>query len=264
MKSIRCGSGLGDSLYLQGVVRHLVEQGHGLEVCSDWPDVFLPLEGKVKVSPFRRDVDIKAHYAIRKGVRGTDQFQDVCIAAGIRGEVDFRLDWRVHNTALVEKVRKGSRPVVAVLLPRQPFARGDGYGIELLPRQHGMQRVVDMLGTRLVMLGSGDAKYPISGIDLNLANDTSVRDLIDVASVVDGFVGYVSFFVPLAESLKKPALFVWARAGLESQHEFIQRITPEKIFHRDTSRAITDDCSEQETLDAVDKFLDEIAGRGKV
>ena len=42
MKTIRGGRGLGDALYVQGVVRHLVGLGQRLAVRSDWPEVFRP------------------------------------------------------------------------------------------------------------------------------------------------------------------------------------------------------------------------------
>lgn len=256
-RSIRCGSGLGDSLYLQGAVRHLVARGAALEVCTDWPDVFRPLAGQVLVSPFRREVDIRAHYAPRKRIPGTDQFQDVCIMAGIRGPVDFRLDWQPQNLALIERIRGDGRwPVVLVLLPRTPMDRKDGFGDALLPARGAMQASIDALRgrARLVQVGRGDARYQLAGIDLDLANSTGVADLIDAAWSADGFLGYVSFFVPLAESLRKPALFVWSRRGLDSPTDFIAQITPRKILHRATSRHVIDDCGADEIARAVGEF----------
>lgn len=262
MKSIRCGSGLGDSLYLQSAVRHLVEKGESLEVCSNWPDVFRPIWDKIKLSPFRREVDIKAHYAIRKGETETNQFEDVCITAGIREPVDFRLDWTPLNTKLIERIKS---PTIAVQLPRRPFDRKDGFGKELLPNCEVIQRAINLLKLRnvnTVLIGSGDALHHFSGIDLNLSNRTSVSDLIDVAYAVDGFLGYVSFIVPLAESLSKPALLVWSKRGLQSSTEFLSRITPRKILHRATSRHAIDDCSEDDLAAAVDTLLAEIGHPG--
>lgn len=257
MKSIRCGSGLGDSLYLQAVVRHLVRKGEKIEACSDWPDVFLPLNGKVTVSPFRRqNVDIKAHYVYRKHEPRTDQFEDVCIRAGIREPVDCRLDWKPVNTALVDQIRKLS-PVVAVQLPRTPMDRKDGFGLELLPDCNTIQRVIDRIRNhaRIVQVGKGAPLHHFTGIDLDLANRTSVAELIDVAWAADAMLGYVSFAVPLAESLNKPALFVWSRKGTQSQHDFIKQVTPRKILHRESSLSVFDDCSEQELSGAADALL---------
>ena len=257
MKSIRCGSGLGDSLYLQAVARHLVRKGEKIEVCSDWPDVFRPLDGKVTVSPFRRQqVDIKAHYVYRKSIPGTNQFQDVCIRAGIREPVDFRLDWKPTSPRLVEKIRSMA-PVVAVQLPRTPMDRKDGFGLELLPDCNIIQRALNRIRrhARIVQVGKGEPLHRFTGIDLNLANRTSVAELIDAVWAADAMLGYVSFAVPLAESLNKPALFIWSRRGLASQHEFIKQVTPRKILHRASSRAVFDDCPEQELRGAADALL---------
>lgn len=264
--AIRAGSGLGDSIYLQSVVRHMLEQGAGeIEVCSDFPDVFLPLKGRVTVSPFRRNVR-HAHYAPRKGMAGTDQFQDCCIAAGISTDADLRLDWCPVNVDLVQEVRRGSRPVVVVQLPRNPMGRTDGFGAELLPDCGVIQRAIDRIKSRvkIVQVGKGDPLYRFSGIDLDLSDRTSVADLIDVACAADGFLGYVSFVVPLAESLGKPALLVWSQRGLNAEgprREFVRRITPQKVLHCPSSRFVIDNCSDQELNKAADELLDQIVAR---
>jgi hypothetical protein len=264
--TMRAGSGLGDSLYLQSAARHFVEKGRHVEVHSNWPDVFRPLAGKVTVEPFSRvEVDRIVHYTQGKNNRRTTQWQDCLARAGIKGEPELRLDWKPGNTGLVEGVRRGKRPVIAVLLPRAPMNRDDGFGDELLPSGAVMQRALDEIGGRAktVLIGSGAARYPLHGIDLNLSNNTSVSDLLDVASAADGFLGYVSFFVPLAESLGKPGLFIWSRRGLESNTDYIRTITPQKIIHRpDLLRAVID--NEPDNLaKAVDAFLEQAgASRG--
>lgn len=244
--SIRAGKGLGDSLYLQGVVRHLVEQGRRMQVCSNWPDVFRPLSGSVIVSQFTRmSVDLCAHYSLRKPIVGTSQFEDCCIQAGIKGPVDFRLDWRIADEAFVESARRRAegRPIVCVAMPRLPMARADGFALELAPDWAAMQRLLDTLSTRfcLVQLGAGSALHTFSGIDLDLANRTTVAQMLDVASIAHGFVGYCGLFVPLAESLKKPALLLWSRRGLRSRTAFIRQITPQKVLHGPWCRWAMDD-----------------------
>lgn len=259
LTTIRGGSGLGDSLYLQSIARHLIEQGKPVEVCTFYPDVFRSLNGRVIVSEFRRQyVDKVAHYVSRKEVKGTDQFEDCCISAGIREPVDMRLDWQPVKGSLVREIKRMPRPVIAVLLPRHPMARKDGFGLDLLPDCRAMQRAIDGLragGASTVQVGSGEALHEFSGIDLDLANRTSVSDVLDVASAVDGFLGYCSFFVPLAESLKRPALFVWSRKGLRSKREFIRLVTPEKVLHRETSAHVWDDAADDEIKRAADALF---------
>lgn len=252
MKRIRSGMGLGDSLYLQPVVRHLVNQGQRLEVCSEWPDVFRPLGDKVRIDRFsRQNIQILAHYSLRKGRTDTNQFEDCCLQAGIKEPVEFRLDWQPVNHGLIASVRRSWKPILCVQLPRNPMGRTDGFGKELMPDCRVIQQAIDKLRERyfVVQVGAGKPIYEFAGIDLDLANKTSVSDLIDVAYASDLFLGYCSFMVPLAESLSKPAVLVWSRKGLKSSQPFIRRITPKKILHRKSSRWLVDD--EPHKLDEV-------------
>jgi hypothetical protein len=261
MISIRCGAGLGDAIYLQSVARHLVERGHKVEACCDWPDVFLPLGGKVTVSPFRRKpIDRLAHYSQRRAIAGTTQFEDCCIQAGIREAVDLRLDWQPVNVDLLSRLRASDKPVIVVQMPRAPFGRTDGYGMEFLPNCRRIQDAIERLCGRafLVQIGNGERQFRFDGIDLDLADRTSVSDVIDVGYAADGFLGYCSFIVPLAESFSKPALLVWSRKGLNSRHDVVRTMKPTKILHRPSSRWVMDDCSDDELTGAVNALCDAI------
>lgn len=264
MKRIRCGSGLGDSIYLQSVVRHLVGKGEQLEVCTDYPDVFLPLAGKVHLAPFGKErIQILAHYSTRKGIAATDQFEDCCINAGICEPVEMRLDWVPQNTALVDQLRAAGKPVVCVQLPRAPMGRTDGFGKELMPDCRVIQRAIDEVRSwaYLVQLGSGEPLFNFKGIHLDLADRTTVADLIDVGCAADGFFGFVSYFVPLAESFDKPALFVWSRRGLNAPKTFVRQITPHKVLHKDTSRFVMDDAPGDELKGELDAFRRTVESR---
>lgn len=254
VKSIRAGKGLGDSLYLQAVARHLVQKGQRLSVCSNWPEVFKRLD--VKVEPFRRNADINAHYTLRKA-QSTNQFQDCCIQAGIREPVDFRIDWP-KGPSLLDGLRG---PVVCVLLYRLPMDRADGFAADLLPDFGQMQRMIDALKGRatVVQIGSGKPLREYSGIDLDLANKTSVSQLLDLSVKADAFLGYCSFLVPLAESFDKPAMFLWSRKGLKSRTPYIRQITPKKILSKGTSLYALDDDPNPER--AVEILLSAVRNR---
>jgi hypothetical protein len=262
-RSIRSGRGLGDSLYLQGVVRYYVEKGYkGLEVCSDYPDVFRPLDGRVNVVPFRRRmVDRIAHYTNRKGLPNTHQFQDCCLSAGIQEHVPFVLDWDIMNVDLVERVKYFGQRIALVQLPRYPMARADAYGIELLPDCKTIQRAVDRLRKLdycVIQIGQGNPLFQFKNISLDLANKTTVSDVIDLAWSSDMILGYCSFAAPLAECLNKPALFVWSTAGLVSQDDFIRLITPKKILGSKRSRTVLDTCSDEEMEEVLCAIHNEI------
>lgn len=259
-KTIRCGRGLGDSLYLQGVVRYLVEQGQRLHVMTDWPDIFKQYGDKIEIKPFTRErIDIIAHYTLRKRFKETTQFKDCCVQAGITENVDFKLDWNVQNTNLTNLIKKNAngKPILIVEMPRMPMNRTDNFAVELLPNKKVLQFVFDLLKPHYytVLIGHGKSLYDYSGIDYDLRDKTTVSDLIDVASISDAIYGYCSFAVPLAESLNKKALFVWANKGLNSVEQFIRTITPSKILHKDTSSFVIDHWSEEKLTEKVNEFL---------
>lgn len=260
-KSIRGGMGLGDALYVQSVVRHLVEQGQSLRVCTAWPDVFKQLGDRVTTAPFSRQVQILAHYSARKQKPGTTQFEDVCITAGLREKVDLRLDWKAEDAALVAWLKDSAdgRPIVLVQLPRSPMGRTDGFGAELLPDCRVIDRAIARLKERkralIVQVGKGASLYGLHGIDIDLANKTTVRQMLDLSTIASGFLGYVSFLVPLAESFSKPALLVWSSRGLKSRQPYISAITPKKVLHKPSSRFVLDDAKPAQIHEAADAFM---------
>ena len=258
MKSIRAGRGIGDSLYLQAVARHIIRRnGEPLRICSDWPDIFRPLGKMANVVPFTRlGVDIIAHYSLRKKHTDTTQFQDCCIQAGIQEPVELKLDWKIRNPELIASLPTG-KPLVLVQLPRNPMGRTDGFGKELMPDCRVLQRLINWLKPHatIAQIGAGSPLFRFECLDIDLANKTSVSDLLDIASVADGFLGYCSFIVPLAESFDKPGLFVWSRKGLNLNQPYIRAITPKKILEKKTSKFLIDDCSDDETRQAAEIFL---------
>jgi hypothetical protein len=142
-------------------------------------------------------------------------------------------------------------------MARSPMGRKDGFGAELLPDCRMIQRAIDRLKGRalIVLIGSGKPLFEFKGIDVDLSNKTTVRQLLDVASIADGFLGYCSFIIPLAESFSKPALIVWSRRGLNAGHQYIRQITPQKVLYRESSQFVIDDASLEEIDEAADGFM---------
>lgn len=256
-KRIRCGKGLGDSLYLQSVVRHLVNKGENLEVCTNWDDVFIPLKDKVKLAPFSREgIDIVAHYSMRKSYI-SKQFDDCCIQAGIEDDVEFKLDWTIQNKKFIRQFSRIGKPIALVLIYRLPMDRADGFAQELLPDINVIQKVINGLkdSHTIILCGSGQAIKDYEGIDIDVSNKTTVSELIDLALISDVMIGYCSFFVPLAESLNKKALFVWADKGLKSSNHYIKTITPHKILYKDSSKFVIDSWSEEKIDNVINQVL---------
>lgn len=256
MKRIRSGYGLGDNLYLQSVVRHLVRNGEKLQVCTDYPEVFLPLKDQISFDSFsRHNIQILAHYTQGKKIKGTDQFQDLCISAKLTGKVELKLDWKIQNQSLIDKIPR-HKPIVCVLIPRPPMDRKDAFGKEILPDCSVFDHITSLLDATVIQLGSGKPLYELANIDLDLANKTTITDMIDIASIADYFLGYCSFFIPLAESFDKPALFVWSSKIPMAESWFIRAITPEKILHKPTSCFVMDDWSEDRINNVVEEVFD--------
>jgi hypothetical protein len=247
----RSGSGLGDSLYLRPVAEHLARKGL-VTVVSNYPDVFIG--APVLVEPFRRHkVDVVAHYVARKHVRGTNQWQDVLLAAGIAEALPLRFAWKVRNTALVENVRHhaAGRPIVLVHGGRPPMDRADGFGLELLPRAEAFHTVLGALSHAYrVRVGRDSQAYPLAcDIDYNRA--TSVSDVLDLASISDAVVCQCSFAIPLAEAFDKPLLAIWSARAQSSREEFIRTATPQKILSGARDTFVVDDWSADRLTEAA-------------
>lgn len=254
MRAIRGGMGLGDAIYVQSVARHIVNRGEKLQVCTSWPDVFKPLGEAVEFARFRRDrIDFLAHYSLRKRFTDTTQFDDCCIQAGIGAGVELRLDW----PARPHRLQADGKPILCVQLPRSPMGRTDGFGAELLPDCRKIQAAIDAVRGRvlIVQVGSGKPLFEFSGIDVDLANRTTVSELIDLASAADAFLGYPSFLLPLAESLGKPVLMVFSSRGLESSTIYVKQITPKKLLHLNLSKAVIDTDTDLKIGEAMNALL---------
>jgi len=175
----------------------------------------------------------------------------------------MKIDWApATGSEHLKKIRPHGKPVILVQLPRYPLGkqRANDLGADLLPSLEFMQRVVDGLAGRafVVQVGRGTPLWYFRGIDLDLAHRTTVAELLDVASLADGFFGYCSFMVPLAESFQKPALFAWSQRGLDSRDSYTRRVRPQKILHYPTSRFVIDNASDAELERAVYEFLEQI------
>jgi len=254
---IRGGSGLGDALYLRPICEHLA-RSRKVTVMSNFGDVFL--DSGVDVEPFRRDrVDMVAHYVGGKHNPTTTIWQDICAHAGVN--VPLAFEWHPRNKRLIRRLEQDAagRPIVLVHGGREPMGRRDGFGIELLPHEHAFGAVVGALGECFkVRVGRGDVIYNFP-CDLDLVNQTSVADVLDIAWASAGIVSMCGFPLPLAEALDKPALFVWSSRGLGSAHVFIHSVTPAKMLTKASSRYVLDSEPVEVLREAARSFRDWIS-----
>lgn len=261
MRTLRGGRGLGDSIYLQSIAHFLTRSDQErLCVATDYPALFEQMGRRIKTIPFtRQGVTIVAHYVARKQIYGTSQFTDMCMQAGLHaGSVALHLDWKCTDEARIAEVKARGRPYVCVQLPRAPMGRIDGFGAELLPDCNAIQKALDAIGQHatLVQIGAGRPLFEFTGIDLDLADKTTISQLVDIVQGSAGVVGYPSFIVPLAESLERRSLLFWSRAGLRSPTPFISSICPQKIVHKTgLATVVKDNATDQEIIHAARTFL---------
>jgi hypothetical protein len=254
MKVLRSGSGLGDSLYARVVADYFVSTGAKVTVKSDYPSLFAG--SRAIVVPFTREnCNVVAHYSKRKHIAETNQWQDICISAGIP-PIPLSFKWEVKNKLLVQDLRAmaNGKRIVMINGGRHPMGRKDGYAREMLPSREAFAAVLRSLDDCFIVeVGKGEDVYPLHR-DVDLTNRTIPSDLLDIATISRGLVGQCSFMIPLAEALDKPLMVVWAAAGLQSKTEFIRQCTPGKILSKESSRYVMDDWEISEITQAADAF----------
>lgn len=253
---IRCGQGLGDSIYLQAVVAKLLDMGQkNLQVCSSWPDVFYHLNpsvvydaknnpkewdrsGRFELIPFTRSgCHIIAHYTGRKKIKGTSQFEDVFISAGLSPETEPKMDRAVKSERMLAiKKQCGTRPMLVVQHLCQPMGRSDGFGMELIPDPSTFNYMIDILrkktGCMIVLVGKGES-ITDTRCDVDLRNKLSVAELLDVMQLADMIAGHCSLIIPFAECRMIPLLVLFgSKVRAPGTHPFLHSITPEKLLLR--------------------------------
>lgn len=241
MKRVRGGNGLGDAIYVRAIVEHLLRASEEVTVCTSYPEVFYGLP--VKLEPFDRfNISVLAHYTAGKHRPGTNQWQDICLSAGVETQLHFA--WSVKNEKLIESLRSQAvgRKLVLVSGGRVPMNRTDGFGIELLPeRQAFIEALIALDDCFYVQVGKAEQLYALpTNLDLN--GRTSVTDILDLGVSCDGLIGQCSFVIPLAEVFDKPLLIVWAALGMSpARHRYISSITPMKVLSKPSSKFVMDD-----------------------
>jgi hypothetical protein len=252
---MRCGSGLGDSIYLLAIAEHFLRQGKQVTVKSDYPEVFA--DAGVTVERFARDYcNVVAHYSTRKACPETNQWQDIAINAGVP-DAPLAINWQIKNRLLVNdlKAMANGKPIIMVNGGRPPMGRQDGYGYEMLPKRSAFDGVLAGLEDCFtVEVGKGLELYPLTA-SVDLVDRTSPADLMDIASISRALVGQCSFMIPLAEALDKPLMVVWAAAGLASGTQFIKQCTPQKIISKPaTTRYVMDDWAPERIAEEISAF----------
>jgi len=251
---IRCGQGIGDSIYLQAVVHDLLREGYSnLEVCTNYPEIFAHLNprkvydksnklvldqksGSFDIIPFTRSgCHVIAHYTSRKKIAGTCQFEDCYLTAGWTKQIDPKFEFKIpEKVASHAKQIRSDNPgklLVVYQSLRPAMGRTDGFGDELVPSEDSMKAVLSSLPAHTVIkIGQGD---PDSiHCDLDLVNKTNLNESLGYFCSADIIIGQCSLIIPLAECRKIPLIIVFGNRIRTSEHPFLRSICPEKLLLR--------------------------------
>jgi len=259
MIRIKCASGFGDAIYMYPVAKHFIEQGEkDITLMTNYSDIFKALP--VKTIHHTKDwATHKISYCGNKYKAGTSQFQDVCLAAGVPTDLEFKVDWSLRNKDLIENIRKMAtrkgRRILVVAGPDKPFGRDDEFGIELTI---DFKRYDDLLSRihqdwYIVQICKQQPIHKLKYLDVNLMGKTTPSDVMDLISIADRTMGQVGHILPISECLGTPGLIWFSRSGLNCENRFINSIKPEKVIHyRDTMLHVIDDWSTDKLLKVWD------------
>jgi hypothetical protein len=189
IQTLKGASGLGDSLYIRQVAQHLYSQDKDifLLIMSDYPMLFKDLPSHVVKHDKGNIITYKGQnypvkkisYCGRKMKPQTTQFEDVCIAASVPQDIPYKLDWKVKNNDLIDRIRKlakrkDGKPIILVTAPYKPFGRDDNWGKEMTVDFKVMDSLISAKRNDYLFVQTckNDPIYQLKHIDLNLARKT--------------------------------------------------------------------------------------------
>lgn len=222
---IKGASGLGDSVYLFPIVRAIEEKGGDVTVLSFYPDVFASLA--CEVLPYRlTGFHIDCSYVPFKERQSTTQFEDMLSFFSFE---DVPLTMPAPVTQPPDFSENGKK-VCVVKQPSVPSM--NPLFRELVPKGHTFQRVIDALADEYVFVAvgyKGEIAHPLTGIDYDLTDCTSVRDVLSLVAASDLVLTQPGFLLPMAEAFGTPCFTIFSERGLVSPRRAVATITPAKL-----------------------------------
>lgn len=239
MIELSASKGLGDAIYMRAIVLHLLRRGEQVTVFTAWAEVFDDLPVTVRGLAERTGDEDWRHakpclHCRIKAVGHLDAFTMACLQAGIEGPVPLRMDWRVRNIDLVQRVKReaAGRPILLF----QPLKKSSNMNQALARPKHGA--FAEFLAARAdhfrVKVGRPQDLVPDAHLpcDLDLMGRTSVQDVFDIGTVCDTAFGESCFVLVMAEAMDKPFTWMFSRRGIESGRTHVQNIRPGRVFHK--------------------------------
>lgn len=223
-------NGLGDQIQAIPIMKALLKRDKSLQLVTKYPELW---DGICKTHPFYPGCkrDKRVSYVSRRPMKHTTQFQDVCLIAGVSKDLSPRIDWKIKNIKLVEKIKEkaffdNKKKICLFKYPYDAMGQ-NGRFKEVVPRREPFDLIINHFKDILF-------------VDIDTI-DTSVTDLLDLAYSADCLLAQIGHFLPLADAFDKPILLIFAKAGFSHKTPFINGIRPVKFINKDTTHTAVDD-----------------------
>lgn len=245
---INAPRGLGDAIHVRAIVVHLLKRNETIEVITKWEDVFADLP--IKVLPYSKwteDEDL-AHataclFCQVPFVKALSQFQNACLQAGIIETVPLDIAWKVKNRSLLNKIRSSTaKPILIYQAPKIPK---NNEMRQWTPRIEAFQDFIEKHDDHYrILVGHKDFTIdnPNLPFELSLIGETSVTDVIDLATISDLIFCEPSYLGILAQAFNKNLVCMFSARAARSNLKRVRGVTPERIFHKkENATAIYDE-----------------------
>jgi len=229
--------GLGDALYLRAAVLHLLRRKEAVKVYTKWPDVYSDLP--VSIGEHGRGFTTAGVRFFTSSVYlsdpppGVDEFTFCCRNAGIEDTVEWRIDWKVRNHALLDRIKRaaGDRKIF-IYQPLKVPRNGDQEA--LTPNPESFNKVIVAhrdyyrikLGHPPFVMNDQDLPF-----ELDMFGKGFIFDTLDICTIGDLFFGQPCFVPQVAAALGRPSICMFSRRASISDR-WIRRVNPEWCVHK--------------------------------
>lgn len=227
-------SGLGDSLYHASVCRYLSTRCKEIVVTTKYPELFYGIKNVRCVEFSAKCPDdwqyINATYFSRRGVKGTNQFEDILIECGIKKD-EFKFDIVYEKPGDID-IDTGKRRLCIIKAPDYNGWATRGELAIAIPKLEIFQKLIDMFHKYLFFVLVGQSRFDTNhfhDIDLNLIDQTTTLDLLYLVENSAIVLTRPGHLIPMAEGFGRRTFVVGSRSATKRRGSFIETIRKDKV-----------------------------------
>lgn len=233
---ITAAKGLGNAIYLRAAALHLLKSKEQVTVFTHWNDVFSDLPLTIRTVAERVGQSELRSFAcsfVEPMPQDMDEFTTSCLIARLEGPVELRIDWKVRNHALLDRIKRAAAGRKIVVY--QPLKRVKNKDAELLaPRRDSYNKFIAGM-TDCFRIKLGHPPFVVEDnaavCELDMYGKAFVLDTFDICTAADMFFGQPSFISSIAEALDKNATIMFSRRALNAD-TWVRNVTPAAVFHK--------------------------------